>query len=218
MENIQQYRTEESKQKDALGTVIRSKTILKGDLQTSDPIIVEGCINGKVISSSVVVITGGVNGNVAAAKLGIANNDAYVFGDIKCEKEVTIGKGAAVIGNILSNTVRISGAIKGDIRTTEKLILDPTAIVYGNVSTKSLQMSDGAKICGGVEIIAPESEKTAEAIFAGIQQKIEAMAIEQKEPEKQETPQETEEPIDVEGSETSAAPWHSEADAAAARG
>lgn len=205
---IQEYKTEESKQKESLGTVIRSKTTFRGDLQTADPIIVEGCINGKIISSSVVVITGGVNGNVAAAKLGIANNDAYIFGDIKCDKEVTIGKGAAVIGNILCDSVHVSGAIKGDIRANEKLILDPTAIVYGNVSTKALQMSDGAKICGGVEIIAPDTDTAAEAIFAGIQKKVDAMAIEEKpqtEPEKKVD----EDPIDVEGQETASAPRHS---------
>ena len=69
--------------------------------------------------------------------------DGKIVGNIGCT-HLTIGKGAAVTGNIRADEVLVRGKVKGTIRAT-RVILQDSAQVEGDIYHDRIVIEDGAR-------------------------------------------------------------------------
>jgi cytoskeletal protein CcmA (bactofilin family) len=72
--------------------------------------------------------------------------DGKIIGNIGCT-HLTIGKGAAVTGNIKADEVLVRGKVKGTIRAT-RVILQDSAQVEGDIYHDRIVIEDGARFVG----------------------------------------------------------------------
>ena len=85
---------------------------------------------GNIRTDGEVQIDGQLRGNVAA-------------------KQIVVGEGGKVRGDITSNFLRICGKIEGDIRA-ETIEMAASSSVKGNVYKKTISIEHGAKIIGNI--------------------------------------------------------------------
>ncbi|MEA3209223.1 MAG: hypothetical protein QOE70_2280 [Chthoniobacter sp.] len=67
-------------------------------------------------------------------------------------KILTVGPGARIQGDILTDAVTISGTVTGDVTVAGKCDLKSSAQLFGNLTTARLVMDDGATLIGKAEI------------------------------------------------------------------
>ena len=99
-------------------------------------------ITGDIESSGVLKIDGEVNGSITGAR------------------QVLLGSGGTVRGNVAGGEVVIGGAVEGSIAATERLELQSTATVAGDIETRSIVVVEGARINGQVRMTAASVART----------------------------------------------------------
>jgi cytoskeletal protein CcmA (bactofilin family) len=99
--------------------LIGAQVVIRGDVEFSGGLYVEGTILGKVI-----------------AQEGAAN------------ATLTVAEHGAIEGEIRAQVVVISGRLDGDVHATERVELTPTARVSGNVHYQVVEMNAGAQLTG----------------------------------------------------------------------
>lgn len=107
------------------------------------------------IISSDLVLEGDISSN------GEVQVDGTVKGDIKC-KALIVGVKGSVTGEIVAQTVRMHGAIKGMVRA-KSVFLASTARMSGDVEHESLAIEPGAFLEGHCKRISEEVTAVAEA-------------------------------------------------------
>lgn len=127
-------------------SVITQGTTLKGSINTTGSIDLQGTVEGDIECNGKLVITGVINGNSSAAE--IFADGAKMQGEIMCTGTVKIGAGSVVVGNIMASSVVIAGAVKGDVDVQGPVILDASAVVVGNIKSRSVQINNGAVVEG----------------------------------------------------------------------
>jgi cytoskeletal protein CcmA (bactofilin family) len=83
---------------------------------------------------------------------GVVKVDGRVEGSVTGARQVLIGQGGVVHGNVVADEVVIGGVIDGAILAAERLELQGTAIVSGDIETKSIVVLEGAQINGVVRM------------------------------------------------------------------
>jgi cytoskeletal protein CcmA (bactofilin family) len=91
-------------------------------------------IKGDVISAEDLMIDGQVEGTITAN----AN-------------KLTIGAGAAILGELHARTVTIGGAVTGRVSATERIEILETGSVDGDIKTPRLAIREGALLRGRIE-------------------------------------------------------------------
>jgi cytoskeletal protein CcmA (bactofilin family) len=93
--------------------------VIRGDVEFSGGLYVEGTILGKVIASE-----------------GAAN------------ATLTLAEQGHIEGEIRAHVVVVSGRLDGDVHATERVELTPTARVTGNIHYQVVEMNAGAQLTG----------------------------------------------------------------------
>lgn len=115
-------------------TLIGPRVVIRGDVQFSGGLYVEGKIIGKIIADE---------GSAAV---------------------LTISEQGVIDGEVHAPVVVIAGSLHGDIHASERVELSPTAKVQGNVFYKVVEMAGGATLTGRlIHADAPMSELTDKA-------------------------------------------------------
>jgi cytoskeletal protein CcmA (bactofilin family) len=83
---------------------------------------------------------------------GVVKVDGRIDGSVTGARQVLLGRGGAVHGNVIADEVVIGGVVDGAIHAGERLELQGTAIVNGDVETKSIIVLEGARINGVVRM------------------------------------------------------------------
>jgi cytoskeletal protein CcmA (bactofilin family) len=92
---------------------------------------------------------------------GVMKIDGRIEGSVTHARQVLLGRGATVKGNVAGDEVVIGGVVDGGIRATERLELQATAVVNGDIETKSIVVLEGARINGSVrmaDLAVPRTE------------------------------------------------------------
>ena len=123
--------------------LIGAQVVIRGDVEFSGGLYVEGRIHGKVIAQDA----------ASAANLTLAEN-------------------GVVEGEIRAQVVVISGRMDGDVHASERVELTPSARVNGNVHYQVVEMSAGAQLNGrlihaSTPVAALPPPETAEGEAAG---------------------------------------------------
>jgi cytoskeletal protein CcmA (bactofilin family) len=112
-------------------------------------------------STALSVIASGMRivGDVESS--GVMKIDGRVEGSVTHARQVLLGRGATVKGNVAADEVVIGGVVDGGIKATERLELQATAVVNGDIETKSIVVLEGARINGSVrmaDLAVPRAE------------------------------------------------------------
>ncbi len=99
--------------------LIGNQVVIRGDVEFSGGLYVEGRIHGKVIAQE------GASGAT-----------------------LTLAEHGVIEGEIRAQVVVISGRLDGDVHATEKVELTPSARVNGNVHYQVVEMNAGAQLNG----------------------------------------------------------------------
>ena len=99
--------------------LIGAQVVIRGDVEFSGGLYVEGTILGKVIAAE------GASGAT-----------------------LTVAEHGVIEGEIRAQVVVISGRLDGDVHATERVELTPTARVTGNIHYQVVEMNAGAQLTG----------------------------------------------------------------------
>lgn len=86
--------------------------------------------------------------------------DGEVEGNLKVESLVVIGPKGRVRGEIQANQISISGCVEGNCIARDRIELQSSAVISGNLTSMRIEMKDGAKLQGKVEIMQNEIPKS----------------------------------------------------------
>ena len=92
---------------------------------------------------------------------GVMKVDGRIEGSVTHARQVLLGRGANIKGNVAAEEVVIGGTVDGGIRAGERLELQATAVVNGDIEAKSIVVLEGARINGSVrmtDLAAPKIE------------------------------------------------------------
>jgi cytoskeletal protein CcmA (bactofilin family) len=104
----------------------------------------------------------------AARHIGVLGLDTRVLGNVKFQGSLTVdgtitgyvqapegtgamlvvGQNASVTGNIVADSVLVSGHIAGDVKACERLEIFETGVLHGNVETRDIMIQGGAEFRG----------------------------------------------------------------------
>ena len=78
--------------------------------------------------------------------------DGAVEGTIELDSKLIVGKTAKLKADIMSPSVVVSGAVKGDIRASAQIESKNGGSVVGNLTTPQILIEDGADFRGSIDI------------------------------------------------------------------
>ena len=108
--------------------------------------------NSSVAEAPMSIISSGmkITGDLECA--GVVKVDGRIDGSVTGARQVLLGRGGAVHGNVIADEVVIGGVVDGAILAAERLELQGTAVVNGDIETKSIIVLEGARINGVVRM------------------------------------------------------------------
>jgi cytoskeletal protein CcmA (bactofilin family) len=83
---------------------------------------------------------------------GVVKIDGRIDGSVTGARQVLLGRGGAVHGNVIADELVVGGVVDGGIVAAERLELQATAVVNGDIETKSIIVLEGARINGVVRM------------------------------------------------------------------
>lgn len=107
--------------------LIGAQVVIRGDVEFSGGLYVEGTIHGKVIASE---------GATSAT--------------------LTLAEQGSIEGEIRAQVVVLSGRLEGDVHASERVELTPSARVTGNIHYQVVEMNAGAQLTGRLIHGAPQ--------------------------------------------------------------
>lgn len=101
---------------------------------------------------------------------GVVKIDGRIDGSVTRARQVLLGRGAIIKGNIAADEVVVGGTVEGGIRASERLELQATAVVNGDIETKSIIVVEGARINGSVRMtdVASASAESGRVVSEGL--------------------------------------------------
>jgi cytoskeletal protein CcmA (bactofilin family) len=91
-----------------------------------------------------------ITGDVQTA--GVIKVDGEINGSITGARQVLLGRGGVVRGNVAAGEVVVGGTVEGSVSAQDRLELQSTASVSGDIDTRSIVVIEGAKINGMVRM------------------------------------------------------------------
>jgi len=91
-----------------------------------------------------------ITGDVQTA--GVIKVDGEINGSIIGARQVLLGRGGVVRGNVSAGEVVVGGSVDGSVSAQDRLELQATATVSGDIDTRSIVVIEGAKINGNVRM------------------------------------------------------------------
>jgi cytoskeletal protein CcmA (bactofilin family) len=104
------------------------------------------------VEASLSIIAAGmrITGDVESG--GVIKIDGRVDGSVTGARQILLGLGGAINGNVQADEVVIGGEVNGAVRAANRLELQGTAVVNGDIDTKSVVVLEGAQINGAVRM------------------------------------------------------------------
>ena len=107
-------------------------------------------------SDETTIISNGVKIDGKLTSSGNIRVEGEIEGDISSQRNVVVGEGGKVNGQINADSITIGGKVSGIVRANEKLVLDPKGYLRGDIFTKILVIEAGAWFDGKSKMGDPE--------------------------------------------------------------
>ncbi len=107
---------------------------------------------GAPVEAALSIIAAGmkITGDVETS--GVLKVDGEINGSITGARQVLLGRGGAVRGNVVADEVVVGGHVEGSVSAAERLELQATATISGDIETRSIVVLEGARINGLVRM------------------------------------------------------------------
>src|SRR2546429_3930217 len=76
---------------------------------------------------------------------GVVKIEGTVVGTVRAGRQVLVGKGGEVEGDVISREAIIGGEVRGSIRADERIEIQSTSVVHGDVAAKRLLVQEAAR-------------------------------------------------------------------------
>jgi len=96
-------------------------------------------------SDETTIISSGVKIDGKLTSSGNIRVEGEIQGDISSQRNIVVGEGGKVNGQINADSITIGGKVSGTVRANEKLVLDPNGYLKGDIFTKILVIEAGAR-------------------------------------------------------------------------
>ncbi len=98
---------------------------------------------------------------------GVVKIEGTVVGTVRAGRQVLVGKGGEVEGDVISREAIIGGEVRGSIRADERVEIQASCVVHGDIAAKRLLVQEGGEINGvvrmGETVLEPEALEKAGA-------------------------------------------------------
>ncbi|MEG0780688.1 MAG: polymer-forming cytoskeletal protein [Oscillospiraceae bacterium] len=132
-------------------TVISEDTTLWGNLRSGGNLEIHGSLKGNVEAKGGISVIGGrVQGNLSGASIQLTA--ASVQGELSATGRVVIDESTMVIGDVQAESARLNGRVRGNLHVTENTTLQANAVLVGDVETRTIAMSEGARVLGTISV------------------------------------------------------------------
>jgi len=96
---------------------------------------------------------------------GVVKIEGTVVGTVRAGRQVPVGKGGEVEGDVISREAIIGGEVRGSIRADERVEIQASCVVHGDIAAKRLLVQEGGEINGVVRMgettLEPETVEKA---------------------------------------------------------
>ncbi|SRR5712691_695533 len=83
---------------------------------------------------------------------GVVKIEGAVVGTVRAGRQVLVGKGGDVEGDIVAREAIIGGEVRGSIRAEERIEIQAGCVVHGDLATRRLLVQEGGEINGVVRM------------------------------------------------------------------
>ncbi|HWQ78494.1 MAG TPA: polymer-forming cytoskeletal protein [Anaerovoracaceae bacterium] len=152
-------------QEDTPTTVISRTMVIVGEINSTGDIDIYGDVKGTVKTDGDVKATGKVVGDLAGNSFTL--NGCTVQGNITAQGSVTIGLNTVVVGDIIADSIKLNGKVKGNLAIAKMSEFLENALLVGDVHSQTISMNQGAKLHGNVSVAldSVQSEREFDSIF-----------------------------------------------------
>ena len=103
---------------------------------------------GESQSDETTIISNGVKIDGKLTSSGNIRVEGEIQGDISSQRDIVVGEGGKVNGQINADSITIGGKVSGTVRANEKLVIDAKGYLKGDIFTKILVIEAGARFDG----------------------------------------------------------------------
>lgn len=152
-------------QEDDPATVISRTMVIVGEITSTGDIDIYGDVKGTVKTEGDIKATGKVVGDMAGKSFTL--NGCTIQGNITAKGSVTIGLNTVVVGDIIAESIKLNGKVKGNLTISRMSEFLENALLAGDVRSQTISMNQGAKLHGNVSVAldSSQSEKEFDSIF-----------------------------------------------------
>ncbi len=152
-------------QEEPPATVISRSMVIVGEIMSSGDIDIYGDVKGSVKTDGDIKATGKIAGDMSGNSFTL--NGCTVQGNITAHGHVTIGLNTVVVGDIVADSIKVNGKVKGNLTIARMSEFLENALLAGDVRSQTISMSQGAKLHGNVSVAldSSQSEKEFDSIF-----------------------------------------------------
>lgn len=146
-------------------TVISKTMVVVGEITSDGDIDIYGDVKGTIKTDGNIKATGKVIGDMAGNSFAL--NGCTVQGNIVAQGSVTIGQNTIVVGDIVADSIKLNGKVKGNLVIAKMAEFYENALLAGDVRSQTISMSQGAKLHGNVSVAldSSQSEREFDSIF-----------------------------------------------------
>ncbi|NLL05763.1 MAG: polymer-forming cytoskeletal protein [Clostridiaceae bacterium] len=94
---------------------------------------------------------------------GTIRIDGKVFGNLKIDGDVYVGKDATITGNINANNIFISGRVEGNVESKGILKIQSSAKLYGDITVFSIVTEEGSEFEGNCKMLSATQKENLSA-------------------------------------------------------
>lgn len=98
---------------------------------------------------------------------GVVKIEGIVVGTVRAGRQVLVGKGGEVEGDVISREAIIGGEVRGSIRADERVEIQATSVIHGDIAAKRLLIQEGGEINGVVRMGDNSVEQSVERVKSG---------------------------------------------------
>jgi len=92
---------------------------------------------------------------------GVVKIEGTVVGTVRAGRQVLVGKGGEVEGDVIAREAIIGGEVRGSIRADERVEIQASCVVHGDIAAKRLLVQEGGEINGVVRMGEAAAEPEA---------------------------------------------------------
>ena len=146
-------------------TTITETMIINGDIRSEDNLLIDGQVYGNITTAANLTSSNLIIGDLKAQNVLL--DGCRVKGNVNVDGHINITQKAIVVGDVNSDSIKVSGKIKGNLDIASSIVLKDKALISGNIIADDIASEPGSRINGTISTHSASFELDAEFDFGG---------------------------------------------------